>query len=119
MITERVKTGIRKNASSDHNLDAIRGCVFSYGYEKAWNRLEEMKIFPWVNHSMFFESCDCLVCDLQKQIEYDNMIKLSAQIKNEDRITELIEKCDNLGDIRPYGSNLQHNGKPYKIGVKA
>lgn len=116
VITERVGTGIKKDQSFEFNLEKIRRAVSSYGYERVWARLEEMKKFYWVQHSTFFESCDCLICNLQNQLAYDQLIERSAQSR-EERLTELIENYDNLKEIRPYASNLQLNGRRYKIGL--
>ena len=49
MASGRIKTGIKKDASYDQNLKAVREACSRYGVETVIDRLQEMKaLFYWV-----------------------------------------------------------------------
>ena len=110
MKTERVRTGIKAKASFYENLDATRASILVYGYERIRERLEEMKVFYWVKHSMEFEDCDCVICNLIKQTEFDQVLARCTVNKNRDSLKINLRELE----PRPFGSSLQRNGRPFK-----
>ena len=111
MKTERVRTGIKAKASFDENLDATRSAILVFGYERVRERLDEMKVFYWVKHSMEFEDCDCLICNLIRQCEYDQVMARIAVNHNRDSLRIDLKELD---PVIPYNSGLQVNRKPYR-----
>jgi len=112
-VVKQIQTGIKASEPFDFNLEKAMDLIASIGYDRAWEKLESMKVYRWVGHSMSFESCDCLICEIMRQVEYDQVMARCEATAGE-RIEELQAKYNDDPDIRPYSGIVNLNRRPYR-----
>ena len=89
-MSVRIKTGIKKDASFDQNLKAVREACACYGVETVIDRLREMKsVFYWIKSD---ETWQGWIDDLINQVEFDHYVlpKLIEEVE----ITEFTQGPD-------------------------
>ena len=88
MASGRIKTGIKKDASYDQNLKAVREACSRYGVETVIDRLQEMKaLFYWVRDSPEQKE---MIDNLVYQIEFDHYV--APFLTEEVEINEIISE---------------------------
>jgi hypothetical protein len=89
-MSERIKTGIRKDASFNQNLAGVREACTRYGVEVVIARLKEMKaLFYWVKNSPEQKE---MIDNLVNQLEYDHYVL--PRLVEEYEITEFVQGHD-------------------------
>ena len=75
-MVEGIHTGIRKAASADENLNAVRKAAERYGHGVLVEHLKHMmETYSWIKND---DSCREMVTDLISQLEYDQAFSSDA-----------------------------------------